>query len=336
MRKQTIWVALWVILIVAMACTPREKHSTNPPTVIPTITVLPSILTETPRVTATLTPSETHTPSDTPSPTVTPSPVTPTATTTLTPTPPVVGRILVNSEFNANVREGPSRADAVITSASPGTQIETHGASPDQQYVFVRFINPEGQLIEGWVLTSMIEFPEGYIVPTIGPTPTLTPVGSDGDGAPSAFVTATPSGSVTPSAGGTPSPRLSDVNILAYCRTNRVTPVRPRPNQTVSIFWSWYTSRPELMEDHLNHATYEVLLDGRVLDHSNFQTQMVRESDGNWYVYWYVPVGTLSVGRHEVTYRVTWDAEVNDGYGRFGPDTNREEETGNCVFEVVG
>jgi hypothetical protein len=84
----------------------------------------------------------------------------------------------------------------------------------------------------------------------------------------------------------------------------------------------------------LEHADYEVLLDGRLLtNYEDFQTEMRREA-GDWYIYWYVPVGTLTSGRHEVTYLLSWDEPVSDGYDDFGPGTDIETNEGNCVFTV--
>jgi hypothetical protein len=335
-RKKVFLWGLLLLCVGLVSCTQRNQQSSDAPTAIPTWTGLPPFITETPRVTATLTPSETPTPSDTPTPTDTATPVSPTPTTTLTPTPPVLGRVII-TDFNVNVRSSAERLpDNAIATVEPGTTVETHGASQDQQWIYVRYIDPEGQLIEGWIQANLLEFDDDeFVPPTIGPSPTPSTAAAQG-GTPGAFVTATPAGSVTPVAQGTPGERLSDVNILAYCRTENVTPARPRVDQTVSIFWSWYAARPELMEDHLQNMNYEVLLDGRLLEnYGQFQTEMRRESDGNWYVYWYVPVGALAAGRHEVTYRVTWDAEISDGYARFGPGTSRVEEVGNCVFTVA-
>jgi hypothetical protein len=173
-----------------------------------------------------------------------------------------------------------------------------------------------------------------FVPPTLGPsnTPTL-----DADITLSPFITATPDGSVTP---GTPAATvevgedLSDVNVLAYCRAVDRNAPPVRADQTVSIEWSWFVQRPELMEDHLENANYEVLLDGRLLtNYEDFQTEMRREA-GNWIVYWYVPVGTLTPGRHEVTFRLTWDEAISDGYDEFGPGTENEIDEGNCVFNV--
>ncbi|MFP4322604.1 MAG: SH3 domain-containing protein [Anaerolineales bacterium] len=323
---------LVVMLNLVAACDPVEEQASAPPTALPTITVLPFFITETPRVTATLMPSDTPTPSDTPVPTSTATPITPTPTLTLTPTPPVTGQLV--SSINVNVRVGPSYQEQPILSIPPGTVVEIHGASQDEGWALVRFLDEdEERIIEGWIDLTLLDIGD-YIPPTIGPTPT-----PDLDVTPAPFVTGTPDGSQTP--GPTPdtipSDRLSDRNVLAYCRQVNVRPPAINSNQTVSIWWSWFVARPELMQDHLDHGAYEVLLDGRLLEnYEDFQTEMRQERDGNWYVYWYVPVGTLAPGRHEVTFRLTWDEAINDGYEDFGPGTENEVDSGNCVFTVSG
>lgn len=152
------------------------------------------------------------------------------------------------------------------------------------------------------------------------------------------FETAVPSGTVTPPGTLEPSRRLSDVNVLAYCQTFRIVPPRPRENQTVSIYWSWFVTRPELMQQHLDNAQYIVLLDGKLLaDWQDFQTEMFRDpaNNSNWTVYWYVPVGQLEPGEHTVEFRVTWDEPITDGLAQFGPGTNNPEDTGECTFTVI-
>lgn len=325
---------LLLLSLLIVACRPSsDDDPAAAPTLAPTDTLLPMILTETPRVTATLTPSATFTPSDTPIPSETPTPVTPTATNTLTPTPPRLGQVI--SSQNVNVREGPAFDQAVITSVEPGQELETHYASEDELWVFVRFIAEDGNLIEGWINEPLLDMGT-WVPPTLGPTPAPTLPGSEPNGtdtANSAFITPTP-------AEGLPSAEdaaeASDINILAYCIQVDVPAPRVRSSDTVSIEWSWFVARPDLMDEHLAHAQYEVLINGRLLEnYEEFQTQMRREADNNWYVYWYVPVGQLEPGRYEVTYLLEWDEPVNDGFEAFGPGTPNETNEGNCIFTVV-
>lgn len=346
MKQKTYWLGLLIGGLVSLsACTGNDTKA--PPTSsLPTITALPPFLSETPRVTATLTPSSTPTASDTPTPTETATPVTPTATYTLTPTPPIIGRV-VSNQNNVNVREDASFGSPVLTSIESGAEIEVHGLSEDGQWYRVRLIDEDGALVDGWINSPLISLASSIVVPTIGPTLTPSPTAqatvTPSEGSPIAFVTVTPNGSASPSGSSIPLPTiastpgeaLSDKNILAYCRTLDEAPPRINAGETVSVWWSWFVRRPELMDNHLAHAEYEVLLDGRLLtNYKNYQQPMQQEG-GDWYVYWYVPVGALAPGRHEVTYRLTWDEPVSDGYQDFGPGTANEVEQGNCVFTIT-
>lgn len=326
--------ALLVLIGLLAACDPPDDDEASPPTVI---TLLPPILTPTPRVTATLTPSHTPTASDTPTPTDTPTPVTPTSTPSLTPTPPVIGVVISNQ--NVNVREEDNFRATVLTSLEPGTQVEVQYSNEDGSFIFARLIDDEGQLIEGWIDARLLNMGT-FVPPTIGPSPTPTPTQGPQATGESGFTTATPfigGGGISPEEAA----EVSDVNVLAYCRQKNVNPPRVTTEQTVSIMWSWFVKEPSFMTPHLQNANYEVLLDGRLLEnYDDYRTAMTDKpiddpASGNWYIYWFVPVGRLPAGRHEVTFRLTWDSAVNDGYEDFGPGTSNETDEGNCVFTVV-
>ena len=104
---------------------------------------------------------------------------------------------------------------------------------------------------------------------------------------------------------------------------------------TVDVFWSWYASEPTLIQQHLDNVVYDVRVDGTPLDNwKQFKSSVRKQADGNYYVYWYVPFGPLASGPHTVTYSVTWNAKITDGYDFFGPGTNRPSESGTCNFNV--
>jgi hypothetical protein len=134
---------------------------------------------------------------------------------------------------------------------------------------------------------------------------------------------------------------VSDVNILAYCRQKNVRPPNITTEQTVSVMWSWFVKEQSLMAEHLQNANYEVLLDGRLLEnYDDYRTAMTDKpiddpATGDWYIYWFVPIGKLPAGRHEITFRLSWDEKISDGYAEFGPGTAAETDEGNCVFTVV-
>jgi len=128
------------------------------------------------------------------------------------------------------------------------------------------------------------------------------------------------------------------VDILAYCNDptfGSPPPTNLAAGSTIDIWWSWYARTEAQIQDHLAHAIYEVAIDGVPLSNwRQYRTAVRQESDGNYYVYWYVPAGPLTSGQHEITYRVTWREAITDGYSDFGPGTANPVETGSCSFMV--
>jgi hypothetical protein len=65
-----------------------------------------------------------------------------------------------------------------------------------------------------------------------------------------------------------------------------------------------------------------------------YRTSVRKQADGNYYVYWFVPYGPLPAGQHTISYSVSWNAQITDGYDNYGPGTNRPSESGSCNFVV--
>ena len=372
MRKS--FLLLMILILVVVAC--EEKPTEEPPAVPPSITLRPPFITQTVAFTATLTPSDTFTPSDTPQATATETPVTPTATATSTATPSIRGSILSSS--NVNVRSGAGNSFAPVATVSPNTEIGIIGTERNdvgQVWYLIEYDDGEGNVVRGYVASTLID-DFGQVIPTVGPTsefsPTPPAVASDvtstpPEGAPEAtsgtppatsstigaatllpttsgntaepFVIATSEeGTMTPIPTGIAPIDISDVNILARCQQDRIVPINPTEDQTVSIYWRWWVTQPELMQDHLAHVRYTVLLDGRRLeDYDEWRTDMVRDARNNNYftIWWYVPVGKLDPGVHTVEYTGTWDEQVFDGFDNYGPGSDNPEETGTCTFTVT-
>jgi hypothetical protein len=104
-------------------------------------------------------------------------------------------------------------------------------------------------------------------------------------------------------------------------------------NDTVTIYWSWFTRTPEQMEEHLAHAIYSVNMNGAQLN--NVQLSPVERRGNLYYVFYTFPVGNLRPGHYEVQYTLEWDAPVNDGFDDFGPGTDNVRDEGNCNFDVL-
>jgi SH3-like domain-containing protein len=139
----------------------------------------------------------------------------------------------------------------------------------------------------------------------------------------------------TSGGGGT---ATSGVDVLAYCDNNAFGSPPPRnlaAGSTIDVFWGWFARTRAQVEDHIEHAVYDVRVNGVPLeDWEAYRGTIRQESDGNYHVYWYVPSEALDSGPVEITYEVTWENEITDGYASFGPGTANESETGTCNFTV--
>jgi hypothetical protein len=142
----------------------------------------------------------------------------------------------------------------------------------------------------------------------------------------------------TTSGGGSTGTTTSGVDVLAYCDNNAFGSPPPRnlaAGSTIDVFWGWFARTRAQVEDHIENAVYDVRINGVPLeDWEAYRGTIRQESDGNYHVYWYVPTDALESGPVEITYEVTWENQITDGYASFGPGTSNVSETGTCNFTV--
>jgi hypothetical protein len=188
-------------------------------------------------------------------------------------------------------------------------------------------------------LTATALNANGVTVPQASAT--FTPLALSNDSTPSVIQPGLTPPPVTLQAGegseGSTGPQQG-VDVLAYCDNpifGKPAPSGLNSGATVDVFWSWYTSEQDLIQQHLDNVIYEVRVDGVLLeDWRLYKTSVRKQNDGNYYVYWFVPYGPLAAGEHKVTYLVSWKAQITDGYDFYGPGTNRPSESGSCTFTV--
>jgi hypothetical protein len=151
-----------------------------------------------------------------------------------------------------------------------------------------------------------------------------------------------PTGGPLPSGSGTPNATLGSassqdgVDVLAYCDNpifGSPPPTNLAAGSTVDIYWSWYATTQEYLQDHLDAAVYDVRLDGEPVT-GIFMPPPRTQSDGNIYQYYYARTQPLTPGTHEVTYTLSWRVAIFDGEANYGPGTARVTETGTCTFRV--
>lgn len=297
---------------------------------VPTNTLAP-LLTMTPRFTATPIPTSTLIPTNTLPPTETP--FIPTETATPTPTPTVLVRGAVNNR-NASVRlrAGPSTEYDTLRTVPSGASLFVIGISSD--LLWYNVVLEDGT--EGWILGELVTVPERTAVPVFA-TAELT----------ARAAMPRPAIDLPTIAPTIPARAPMFTDILAYCdlpafraEANKTF----RPNQNLSIYWTWYARTVEQIQDHLDAGTYQVQLERRegdswqlvrtLDDYNNYRTALTRAPNGRPEVRWFVPIGTLEVGEYRVNYRLTWSRRIEDGDSSFGPGGAEEINTGTCVFRV--
>lgn len=163
----------------------------------------------------------------------------------------------------------------------------------------------------------------GAALPTL---PTTTPAGT--------LVPVTPGLPTTTAAGGSVG---QGVDVFALCDTPALGGAAPTnlvAGSTIDVFWAWFASTREQVEEHTAAVTYEVRVNDVPLTNWRQFGQAIRQQ-GNQYVrYWYVPFGPLTAGQYRITYRATWSRSIFDGAANFGPGTANVVEEGSCTFTV--
>lgn len=357
---------LTLLLILPLLAACETDPTEAPPTVgqsaLVTTTLQPPLVTQTPVFTATLTPSDSPEPSITPTASNTPTPVSPSPTATATASPTIGAFIAEGGAENIRVREGPGIVDFdILISLPAGTEVGVLGVTENDAgeiWYQITYADEEtGGFALGWVRSDLLAVDESIDFPVIAfgvQTEEPVAVAEDVEDAseestpgtpspPPAFETAVPAETYTPIPENEELDytALSAINVRAEigdvdaCNTSvpRVT-----TDDTISIFWSWFVTDPELMQDHITTVDYLVTLNGSRLENwTQYRRPMFQdpEEDNNWTVYWYVPIGQLEAGTYTIEYLATWSEAISDGLADFGPGTPNEQETGNCTFVVV-
>jgi hypothetical protein len=104
-------------------------------------------------------------------------------------------------------------------------------------------------------------------------------------------------------------------------------------NDTVTIFWSWFTKTRAEMDQELANAIYSVKLNTADLPMTTRSEPVLRS--GNYWVFYTARVNYLAPGHYEVGFLHTWANPVNDGYNDYGPGTARSRDSGICNFDVT-
>ncbi|MBN1284679.1 MAG: hypothetical protein JXB47_04705 [Anaerolineae bacterium] len=134
-----------------------------------------------------------------------------------------------------------------------------------------------------------------------------------------------------------PAPAVQETYILASCDEFNQGTQYVTEGSRIMIHWGWFAKTQELLEDHIEHATYEISLDGQPLIEGDWRALPSQSfiEDGYPTRVWYIELGELPAGTYRVGYRLAWDAAIDDGFEKFGPGTENEAFESGCTF-VVG
>jgi hypothetical protein len=175
---------------------------------------------------------------------------------------------------------------------------------------------------------NTLEFqPTSTLAPalTMTPIPTVPPT-----------ITAFPEPTFTPTMVLSPTPVLPPVMVEAYCNMFGDSPVHVKEHQPVILWWRWDAETPQLVQDHLDAARYEVTLDGLSITAVR-QSDIEYLVDKGWYrVSWFAEARVLPPGTHRSERYLTWDRQISDGWDTFGPGTKTETEWDYCDIIVGG
>ncbi|MBC7870779.1 MAG: hypothetical protein H7Y09_08060, partial [Chitinophagaceae bacterium] len=157
---------------------------------------------------------------------------------------------------------------------------------------------------------------------------------------PTAAILSTPA----PSTPGASAPTTSGsavvqqgVDVFALCDNPALGAAAPSniaTGSTIEVYWAWFASTQQQIQDHESAVTYEVRLNDTLLTNWRQYGTTIRPQGNQVVKYWYVPVGALSAGQYRITYRATWSRQIFDGSTNYGPGTNNLIEEGSCSFTV--
>ncbi|MFW5692554.1 MAG: hypothetical protein ACOCX3_04310 [Chloroflexota bacterium] len=103
----------------------------------------------------------------------------------------------------------------------------------------------------------------------------------------------------------------------------------------VIVFWSWYASTAELVQEHIDTVDYSVTLyESDVTLPSVIRTEIEQRGSDYW-VFYYSTLGNLRPGEYSISYEARWERAISDGYADFGPGTDNDILNGTCTFNVL-
>lgn len=150
-------------------------------------------------------------------------------------------------------------------------------------------------------------------------------------------IAATPTTAPTLTEAPSPTSALPAVEIQPYCARYSEPTVFVEIGQPVTLIWYWRATSAALVQEHLDTATYTILLDDEeVLAQTQSEIEYDPTGDPTYpyVVKWSADVGILSAGEHSASRGLYWTREISDGVDTFGPGAEFETLYDTCTIIV--
>lgn len=99
------------------------------------------------------------------------------------------------------------------------------------------------------------------------------------------------------------------------------------------VFWSWFAKTSKLVQDHIDHAQYQVTLNQEAIP--NVQISPITQRGRNFFVFYVAHLGRFwQPGGYGIEFRLSWDQKISDGYADYGPGTTTENVYSTCTYQV--
>lgn len=103
----------------------------------------------------------------------------------------------------------------------------------------------------------------------------------------------------------------------------------------LKIFWSWFATTRDQVQDHINSAQYLVKIDTQPIPDFQISEPKRIPGDPNYWVFYTVSLGDKwRPGGYVISFVVTWSNPITDGYDDFGPGTANERLESGCRYAI--
>jgi eukaryotic-like serine/threonine-protein kinase len=176
-------------------------------------------------------------------------------------------------------------------------------------------------------LFSVVATPTAILASPPGSPPASPPADTPAPG-PTETPTLTPSPTLIPTS------TIEPVQVSPLCAYYGHPIVYVEAGRPVMLAWTWNAKTKELSQEHIDTATYRILLDG-------VEVQAVRRGEieydtaKGWFsVTWYAEPMMLEVGTHLAERYLSWSRQISDGWSSYGPGTSKETPHDDCTIIV--